>query len=314
MSARARPVMRYHGGKWRLAPRIIAHFPPHRRYVEPYGGGAGVLLRKQRSVAEVYNDLDRDVVNVFEVLRCADSAGRLRQMCELTPFSREEFNLSYMPHPDPVEQARRTIARSFMAHGTSHRRASRSGFRATQVQRSSTSAEDWRTWPDYIPQFVERLRGVIIDNRDALAVIAANDKPDTLFFCDPPYPRSTRSSLRGHGTKDGAYTHEMSDDDHRTLAETLRRISGMAIVSSYPCDLYDRELYPGWERVELPTRADGAKPRIEVLWISPAAAEAKARAAVPTAPAAPAADQRGGKGARSASAFPSPSVPSEISG
>lgn len=64
-----RPIMRYHGGKWRLAPWIIAHMPPHRIYVEPYCGAASVLMRKPRSYAEVINDLDGEVVGVFRVLR-----------------------------------------------------------------------------------------------------------------------------------------------------------------------------------------------------------------------------------------------------
>lgn len=270
-----RPIMRYHGAKYRLAPRIIAHFPKHRRYVEPYGGGAGVLLRKSREgiAGEIYNDLDDEVVNVFRVLRDPALAALFKLQCELTPFSRKEFNQSYELYvgDDPIERARRTVARSFMAYGTTHRRASRTGFRASQIQRNSTSAQDWMTWPAQIEAYVARLRGVVIECRPAIECIRQQDSPETLFYCDPPYPRSTRTSLRGHGRKDGAYAFEMTDDDHRALAAELRGISGMAIISGYACDLYDRELYPDWKRVKLPTVADGAKKRIEVLWISPAA-------------------------------------------
>ena len=85
------PEKRYHGGKWRLAPWIIEHFPPHRVYVEPFGGAASVLLRKPRSYAEVYNDRWSDVVNVFRVLRDPVRAAALKRLIALTPFARDEF-------------------------------------------------------------------------------------------------------------------------------------------------------------------------------------------------------------------------------
>lgn len=85
-----RPALRWHGGKWRLAPWVIEHFPPHRVYVEPYGGAASVLLRKRRSYAEIYNDLDDEVVGMFRVLR-SDRAPDLVRAVALTPFGRREF-------------------------------------------------------------------------------------------------------------------------------------------------------------------------------------------------------------------------------
>ena len=274
-----RPILRYHlnGGKWRLAPWIISHFPPHRVYVEPFGGAASVLMRKPRSYAEIYNDLDGEVVNVFRVLRDPRTAAELERLIRLTPFSRADFGAAYTPSPDPVEQARRTVLKSYAGFGSDsiHRgkesgmgtRPSRwkahTGFRSDSNRSGTTPAKDWAHYPAHIGRFCARLAGVVIESRPALQVIRQYDYPDTLHYVDPPYPRSTR--------RDGAhgYRHEMSDDDHRELAKVLRAVKGMVIIGGYPCDLYDRELYPDWRRVERDSRTHGFHQGTEVLWISP---------------------------------------------
>lgn len=110
----SRPALRYLGGKWMLAPWIIQHFPPHQIYVEPFGGAASVLLRKPRVHAEIYNDLDGDVVNLFRVLRDPQAAADLIDRIALTPYSRAEFVASYEPTAEPVEWARR-LGRPFLA-------------------------------------------------------------------------------------------------------------------------------------------------------------------------------------------------------
>lgn len=268
--------MRYHqpGGKFRLAPWIIERMPPHRVYVEPYGGAGSVLLRKPRSFAEVFNDLDSEVVNVFRVLRDPQLAEELRKACTLTPWSRDEFWASYEPTDDPVERARRRIFRSFASHGTTSGRKHRTGFRSRGCRQGATEPMVWSRWPEQVPAFVERFRGVVIEHRDALEVMAQHDGPDTLHYVDPPYPLSTRSSIRRPGEVGGAYRHEMTDEDHRRLAGLLHEVEGMVLVSGYRCELYD-ELFGDWQREEVAALADGARPRTEVLWFSPTADAAR---------------------------------------
>lgn len=274
MGAPTRPVLRYHGGKWRLALWIIGFFPPHRVYVEPFGGAGSVLIRKPRSYAEVYNDVDGEVVNVFRVLRDPVAADDLRRLLDLTPFARDEFVAAYEHTDEPVERARRAVCRAFMGFGSASFNANHAtGFRTyTKGNRARLPVQDWERWPEQIRAYVERLRGVIIEHRPAADVMQQQDGPTTLHYVDPPYPLSTRGSAAGGRQK---YRHEMTEDEHRELAPVLASLRGMVVLSGYACDLYDRELYAGWERHERDTTADGALPRTEVLWLNPAAAAAR---------------------------------------
>lgn len=137
-----RPVLRMYGGKFRMAPWIIAHFPAHEIYVEPYGGAASVLLLKPRSRVEIYNDLFGDVVNVFRVLRDPGQAAELTRLIGLTPFAREEFDATHSSIrstiTDPVELARRTIFRSIASFGSA-------GLQKKQRGRFPKEHELWQT-------------------------------------------------------------------------------------------------------------------------------------------------------------------------
>lgn len=264
--------MRYHGGKWRLAPKIIALFPPHRVYVEPFGGGCSVLLRKPRSYAEVYNDLWGEVVNVFAVLRDPIRAAELRRLCHLTPFARDEFLAAYAPCDDPVERARRAILRSIAGFGSaSINPKHKTGFRANAHRSGTTPAQDWRNWPDAVPAYVERLRGVVIENRDAAECMRQHDRADVLHYVDPPYLRSVRT---GHHWN-SSYAVELDDEPrHRALAEVLHGLEGMVVLSGYDGPLY-RDLYGGWQTVDIASYADAARPRVERLWFNSAAWRAR---------------------------------------
>lgn len=260
-----RPAVRWHGGKWILAPWIHGFFPPHRVYVEPFGGGASVMLRKSRSYGEVYNDLDAEVVNLFRVLQ-SSRASDLHHKLTMTPFARSEFDLAYEMADDEVERARRLIIRSFMGFGSNgHSRVT--GFRANSNRSGTTPAHDWVNYAAALPRLIERMSGVVVENRDAHEVIRAHDAKTTLFYVDPPYVHSSRSDMG----KD--YAHELTDEGHRDLAKVLRGVDGMVVLSGYRTALYD-QLYGGWQAHERKSLADGARPRIEVVWLNAAAVTA----------------------------------------
>lgn len=266
MTHPTRPVVRWHGGKWRLAPWIIEHMPPHRVYVECYGGGGSVLLRKPRAYAEVYNDLDGEIVTLFRVLRDPAQAARLVELCRLTPFARAEFEQSYEATDDPVERARRLVARSFMGFGSDgHNGDSKTGFRANSNRSGTTPSRDWMNWPDAMAPVIERLRGVVIERRRALEVMTQHDSIGTLHYVDPPYLHETRRPGMGAN-----YRHEMTAAQHAELLTHLQGLKGMVLLSGYRHPLYDEAL-TGWQRIDRAAYADGARKRTECLWLNPAA-------------------------------------------
>lgn len=269
MSEPTRPVLRWHGGKWKLAPWIISHFPTHQVYVEPFGGAGSVLMRKPRSYAEVYNDLDDDVVALFRVLR-SDRSSALVEQLQLTPFSRVDFKEACEVSEDEFEKARRLVIRSFMGFGSNgHNIKRKTGFRCNSNRSGTTPAHDWRNYPDCLTNIIERIAGVVIEHRIATEVMAQHDSADTLHYVDPPYMPSTRSTAMNMPQ---AYAHEMTEDEHIELLEFLTTVKGMVVLSGYPHELYD-DMLGGWQRIERAAHADGAADRTEVLWINPHCSE-----------------------------------------
>lgn len=262
----ARPALRYHGAKWKLAKWIVGHLPAHRVYVEPYGGSAAVLLNKPRSWLEVYNDLDHQVVGFFRTLREQPEA--LIRAIELTPYAKEEWEIAHEESADPVERARRFYVMAYQniagptAQWSSGWRRQKAVTTENGVRRMTPAAISFAD-VDHLWEIADRLRGVQIECDEALAVIERYDAEETLFYVDPPYVASTR----GRWAKT-AYRHEMTDREHCELARALRGVNGMVVLSGYDCELY-AELYGDWVRVSRETRTNSAGSATEMLWLSP---------------------------------------------
>ena len=247
-----RPILNYFGGKYRIAPWVIENLPQHQIYVEPFGGGAGVLLRKGKSYLEVYNDLDSEIVNVFKM--CRNKNKELKDLLKYTPYSREEYvNARLKDNVSDLEKARRTIVKSFMGIGDSiHNKC---GFRNSKSS-NANPARSFKNYVDSLEAFSERLRDVFIENIDYQSLVEKYDSEETLFYMDPPYLHSTRIG-------NDSYGHEMKDAEHENLIKILKEIKGNVVLSGYANELYN-ELK--WNKVCKKTRSQ-KNGKTGVLWI-----------------------------------------------
>ncbi len=258
-------LMRYHGGKARVSKKIIEHFPPHRVYVEPFGGAAGVLLNKPPLKFEVYNDINEEIVNLFRILRDAERVEELKRLCELTPYSRAEFNAVFEVNDrgSDIERARKMLFRSWTGFSGAGAAGGKTGMSVSTAENGANVVRRWRNFPKRLILFIERLREVIIENDDSLSVMKRYDGPDTLFYVDPPYTLGQRISKN-------TYAFEMSDDDHVRLCETLLELEGKVILSGCDNPIYNKML-SRWRKVPLDmmhSAHSGSVSRREWLWVS----------------------------------------------
>lgn len=255
-----RPISRYYGSKWRVAPQIVAMLPAHDLWVDAFCGLGNVTLRKERCACEVLNDLNEEVVNAFEQLR--RRGAELQRLLSLTPYSRVEYERAYHPTSDRLEAARRFIFRSAAGMG-SDSGDQLNGFRTSLCDKKYSAALSWAKLPETIEAVIGRLRGVIIENRPAEEVMERFDSARAVHYVDPPYLGMTRKNLRKR------YKHEMSSiEDHERLLTFIRTLRGRVMVSGYPCGLYDR-LLADWCRVSLNGGRDQTNARREeVVWMN----------------------------------------------
>lgn len=254
-----KPILKYPGAKWNCAEWIISHFPAHAHYVEPYFGSGAVFFNKPPAKHEVINDLSGDVVNLFRVIR--ERGEELAALIEMTPWAREEYEQSYEATDDPLERARRFVVRCWQGHGGANI-VGKSAWRhqgRDANDKKQLPAQKWLYMPNKIRALVERLRGVEVENRPAVDVIARHNTPGILIYADPPYPQGER--------RPRMYQHEMTDADHATLLDALDAHPGPVVLSGYACPLYDDRL-AHWARRTKEVQAEKGNKRTEVLWLN----------------------------------------------
>lgn len=289
--------LKYYGGKSRFIDWILKYMPPHRAYLEPWGGSASVLLLKPnpfkgvRTRIQVYNDLDHRVYNFFYVLRDPvlrkELVGRLRW----TPYSREEHafcqqylddrkQFSYDPFSGLSEEDQWRVewARRYFVCVRQSFGAALNGGWAIKLEpdRNMLAPQTFQSVVESLEYWGNRLKDVFLECDDWEAVCRRWNTEDFLWYCDPPYVLETRVGEY--------YAHEMSLEDHQRMVQFfLTEAKAMIMLAGYAHAVYEPLEEAGWRRVELQTRTQWttdetpSSPRVECMWISPSAWEANAR-------------------------------------
>ena len=255
----------WYGGKFSHLDWLIPLLPKCHHYCEPFAGSGAVLLNREPSPVETYNDLDGEVVNFFRVLRSQKE--KLIESIGLTPFSREEFALACKLHSDlsGFERARRFYIRARQVRTGLAQTASLGRWancKNTSRRGMSGVISRWLGGLESLPNIAERLLRVQIENRPAIEIIKLYDSPQTLFYCDPPYIHKTRGDTK-------SYSYEMKDQDHRELAQVLNSVKALVAISNYDYDFMNR-LYPSkkWFKTTGPKKTihSTKDKRAESLW------------------------------------------------
>lgn len=256
----------WYGGKFSHLDWLLPLLPSSQHYCEPFGGSGAVLINRDPAPVETFNDLDGEIVNFFRVLREQKEA--LLEVIGLTPFSREEFELAIEPITEPiseVERARRFFVRARQVRtGLAQKASSGRWAHCLLTSRAGMAGavSRWLGSVEGLSEIAQRLLRVQIEHGPALEVIQRYDSPQTLFYCDPPYPHDSR------GDKN-AYAYEMTDVDHIALAEKLHRVQGKVAISGYQSDLMC-SLYADWRCITAPSKTIHSvkQAREELLWVN----------------------------------------------
>ena len=255
---RTKAVVKYPGSKWGLAKWIISYFPEHHSYLEPFFGSGAVLFNKPRSNIETINDLDGNVVNLFEWIR--DDPEKLAHEIYFTPYARVVYEDAFVSVPeDSLQQAVNFYICLNMGHGFRTNGEKVGWKNDVQGRERAYAAKDWCELPEKIIQAAERLRGVQIEHRPAVDVIRRFNSQKVLIYADPPYVLGTR-----HGKQ---YRCEMDDKDHEDLLDVLLDHKGPVLLSGYDNALYSDRLR-GWHREEAVSYSQIASRKTEVLWMN----------------------------------------------
>jgi len=245
------PIM-WFGGKGMLVKKLLQFVPPHDAYIEPFFGGGSLFFAKRPVKIEVINDIDKDLMNFYSVLRDEEKFAHFHRLVYLTPYSRCEYKrvlekFRRREWKDDVERAYLFFVIARMSFSGEF--GGGWSYSVTEVRENmSGSVSKYLSVIDMLPEVHERLRYAQIECDDWLSVwkryipLWKERKFRVFAYLDPPYVQHTR---RG-----GEYRHEFTVREHLKLIDVIKdEVDVQIMLSGYPSRIYERLEKCGWERV-----------------------------------------------------------------
>jgi DNA adenine methylase len=240
----------YYGGKQMMCGKIVPLIPKHRLYCEPFAGGAAIYFAKEPSELEVLNNTNRELINFYKVVQ--NNFVELEKEIKITLNSRDLYRKASTVYnnPDMFSEVKRAWALWVMSSQSFG--AQLDGSWGYDRGKNRTAKKVHNARESFTIELAERLQNTSIECADACYIIRGRDCADAFFYCDPPY----YNACMGH--YDG-YTLA----DFKELLETLSKIKGKFLLSSYPSEILDEyiEKY-GWKsktfdmRISVNAKAD----------------------------------------------------------
>jgi DNA adenine methylase len=269
-------VIQYVGGKGTQLNDLLPLIPYSRGYVEPFGGGASILLNRRKSPLEVYNDLNGGVVALFRVMQDPAFFTLFVHRIEHTPFAKDEFRRALVIQQEanaggPVNVLDRAWALYVIQNMGISGAATKEGNWSRSLKDSINTVR-WYRRIGKLEAISTRFRNVQIDSQDALECMRYWDAEDVVHYVDPPYVLSTRSDRK-------YYRYEMDEAAHDALVECLLGLQGMVVLSGYDHPVYQPLIDAGWEMRKYSAKAysalvktadgEGKPDRVEAVWRNP---------------------------------------------
>ena len=219
MPERLAPLAPYLGGKFRLSKRIINKIEQiqHKIYAEPFVGMGGIFLRRtQIPKAEIINDINGELVNLYRIVRRYPNT--LYKETEFMFASRQEFERLLKTQPETLTDIERAARFLYLQNQAFGGKVTGQSF-GVSIDRPARF--DFVKLNDRIRAVGERLASVTIERQDFETFIKRYDTKDTLFYLDPPYWGNETDYGKGVFTR----------ADFERLRDCLMGIKGRFILS-----------------------------------------------------------------------------------